>query len=49
MKEMDVKRQMMRMQDQKREINKLLREYASVEHIKNQFQSVVLELASTNH
>lgn len=45
-KRMDMQREKMRMQDQKRELNKLLREYARAEHIKSELQAAVKEMAS---
>ena len=47
MKRFQMEREKMRMQDQKRELNKLLREYARTEHIKAEFQAAVLELAKS--
>lgn len=45
-KRMDMQREKMRMQDQKRELNKILREYARVEHIKSELQAAVMEMAN---
>lgn len=44
-KELDLRKEKMRMQDQKRELNKLLREWARAEHIQNQIRSAVKEAA----
>lgn len=47
-KELDLRKEKMRMQDQKRELNKLLREWARAEHIQNQIRSAVKEAAVEN-
>ena len=44
-KEMQMRREKMRMQDQKRELNKLLREWARAEHIQKQVMEAVKEAA----
>ena len=44
-KEFEMRKEKMRMQDQKRELNKLLREWARAEHIQNQVMAAVKEAA----
>lgn len=43
-KELELRREKMRLQDQKREVNKLLREWARAEHIQNEIQNAICNI-----
>ena len=48
-KEMKLRREKMRMQDQKRELNKLLREWSRAEHIQETISKAIKELPKLTH